>query len=119
MNSHITFLFKENTVIKFVDKVYPENILFIFKYLSNLLPPVVNGWFTLVSDKHNYNTSCTEKDQLCKLSHNTVTYVKYFLKALVIVSWNGMQNQLKKSSSRHLSGRNITLLLTKNYLSGY
>ena len=60
-NSNTSSLFMENAIIKSADKV---NIIFISKYHNNLLPLVFNGCFTFASDKHNFNTSYSKKDQL-------------------------------------------------------
>ena len=56
-NSHTSLLFKENVILKLIDKVQLENILFVNKCINNLLPPIFNDWFTFVSAQHTYQTS--------------------------------------------------------------
>ena len=47
-----------------MDKVNLENILFVNKYVNNLLPPIFNDWFTFVSAQHAYQTSSLTKEKL-------------------------------------------------------
>ena len=48
---HTSPLFKQNSILKFQDKISFENILFVSKSLNNLLPSVFNTWFTFSSDQ--------------------------------------------------------------------
>ena len=66
MNYHTTPLFKENAILKLIDKVQLKNILFINKCINNLLPPIFNDWFTSVSAQHTYQTSSSTKEKLFK-----------------------------------------------------
>ena len=50
-NFHTSPLFKQNSILKFQDKICLENILFVSKSLNNLLPSVFNTWFTFSSDQ--------------------------------------------------------------------
>ena len=56
-NIHISPLFKQNSILKFQDKICLENILFFSKSLISLSPCAFNTWFTFFSDKHNYEIS--------------------------------------------------------------
>ena len=56
-NFHTSPLFKQNSILKFQDKICLENILFATKYLSNLSPSIFNIWFSFSLDQHNYETS--------------------------------------------------------------
>ena len=56
-NFHTSPLFKQDSILKFQDKVCLENILFVSKSLNNLSPSIFNTWFSLSSDQHNYETS--------------------------------------------------------------
>ena len=56
-NFHASPLFKQNSCIKFQDKIGIENVLFVRKYLNNLSPTVFNTCFTFSSDQHSYETS--------------------------------------------------------------
>ena len=44
-NLHTSPLFKQNSILKFQDKICLENILFVSKYLKNLSPSIFNTWF--------------------------------------------------------------------------
>ena len=56
-NFHTSPLFKQNSILKFQDKICLENILFISKTLNNLSPSVFNTWFSFSPDQHNYENS--------------------------------------------------------------
>ena len=61
-NSHTSPLFKESSILKFQDKIYLENVLFVSKSLNNLSPSV----FT-TTDQHNYENSSSTQGNLIKL----------------------------------------------------
>ena len=52
-NFHTSPLFKQNSILKFQDKICLDNILFISKSLNNLSLSVFNRWFSVSSDQHN------------------------------------------------------------------
>ena len=66
-NLHTSPLFKQNSILKFQDKICLENILFVSKSLNNLSPPIFNTWFSFSSDQHNYETSSSTQGNLMKL----------------------------------------------------
>ena len=63
-NFHTSPLFKQNSILKFQDKICLDNILFVSKSLNNLSPSVFNTWFSLSSDQHNYETSSSTQGNL-------------------------------------------------------
>ena len=63
-NCNTTPLFKENAILKLIDKVQLENILFVNKCINNFLPPIFNDWFTFASAQHTYQTSSSTKEKL-------------------------------------------------------
>ena len=50
-NFHTIPLFKQNSIIKFQEKIFLENILFVSKSLNNLSPSTFNTWFSFSSDQ--------------------------------------------------------------------
>ena len=66
-NFHTSHLFKQNSILKFQDKICLENILFVSKSLNNLSPSIFNTWFSFSSDQHNYETSSSAQGNLIKL----------------------------------------------------
>ena len=70
-NSHTSPLFKQNSILKFQDKISLENILFVRKPLNSLSPSVFNTWLSFSSDQHNYETSSSTQDNLIKLFYKT------------------------------------------------
>ena len=53
-NSHTSPTFKQNFILKFQDKIYLENILFVNKSLNNLTLSVFSTRFSFSSNQHNY-----------------------------------------------------------------
>ena len=45
-------------------------------HANNLLPPIFNNWFTLVSAQHSYQTSSSTKEKLFKPPFKTISYGK-------------------------------------------
>ena len=50
-NFHTIPLFKQNSIIKFQEKIFLENILFVSKSLNNLSPSTFNTWFSFSLDQ--------------------------------------------------------------------
>ena len=75
-NCHTSPLFKENVILKLKDKVQLEDIRFVNKCIINLLPPMFNDWFILVSAQNSYETSSSTKEKLFKLPFKTISYDK-------------------------------------------
>ena len=94
-NFHTSPLFKQNSILKFQDKICLENILFVSKSLNNLSPSIFNTWFSLSLDQHNYETSSSIQGNLMKLFYKTDRYGKYSIIASAVESWNKIQKQLK------------------------
>ena len=65
-NFHTSPLFKQNSILKFQDKICLENILFVSKLLNDLSPSVFNTWFSFSSDQHNYEISSFTQGNLIK-----------------------------------------------------
>ena len=73
-NSHTSPLFKQKFILKFQDKIFSENVLFVSKSLNNLTPSVFSKWFSFSSDQHNYETSSSTQGNLTKLFCKTNRY---------------------------------------------
>ena len=50
-NSHTSSLFNQDFILKFQDKIFLENVLFVSKSLNNLTPSVFSTWFSFSSDQ--------------------------------------------------------------------
>ena len=90
-NFHTSPLFKQNSILKFQDKICLENILFISKTLNNFLLSVFNIWFSFSSDQHNDETSSSTQGSLIKLFYKTNRYVKYSITVRAVEPWNKIQ----------------------------
>ena len=91
-NLDTSLLFKQNSILKFQDKICLENILFVSKSLNNLSPSIFNTWFSFSSDQHNYETSSSTQGNLIKLFYKTKRYEKYSITVSAIESWNKSKN---------------------------
>ena len=118
-NFHTSPLFKQNSILKFQDKICLENILFISKSLNNLSPSVFNTWFSFSSDQHNYETSSSTQGNLIKLFYKTKRYGKYSITVSAVESWNKIQKQLKDLLLRDLSPNKIKTIASDLYLKSY
>ena len=118
-NFHTSPLFKQNSILKFQDKICLENILFISKSLNNLSPSVFNTWFSFSSDQHNYETSSSTQGNLIKRFYKTKRYGKYSITVSVVESWNKIQKQLKDLLLRDLSPNKIKTIVSNLYLKSY
>ena len=118
-NSYTSPLFKQNSILKFQDKIYLENILFVSKSLNNLSPSIFNTWFSFSSDQHNYETSSSTQGNLMKLFYKTNRYGKYSITVSVVESWNKIQKQLKDMLLKELSPKKIKTIASNFYLKSY
>ena len=119
INFHTSPLFKQNSILKFQDKICLENILFISKSLNNLSPSVFNTWFSFSSDQHNYETSSSTQGNLIKPFYKTKRYGKYSITVSAVESWNKIQKQLKDLLLRDLSPNKIKIIVSDLYLKSY
>ena len=119
MISHTSPLFKQNSILKFQDKICLENILFVSKSLNNLTPSVFSTWFSFSSDQHNYETSSSTQGNLMKLFYKTNRYGKYSITVSVVESWNKIQKQLKDMLLKELSPKKIKTIASNFYLKSY
>ena len=75
-DSHSNLLFKSNYILKLEDKILTNNILFINKSFSSLLPLIFKSWFTFCSDVHNCQTVSSTTGKMFKPSYRTDSYGK-------------------------------------------
>ena len=115
-NFHTSPLFKQNSILKFQDKICLENILFISKSLNNLSPSVFNTWFSFSSDQHNYETSSSTQGNLIKLFYKTNRYGKYSITVSGVESWKKIQQKLKYTLLKDLSPNKIKTIVSDFYL---
>ena len=118
-NFHTSPLFKQNSILKFQDKICIENILFVSKSLNNLSPSIFNAWFSFSSDQHNYETSSSTQGNLIKLFYKTKRYGQYSITVSAVESWNRIQKQLKDILLKHLSPNKIKAIVSDFYLKSY
>ena len=109
-------LFKQNSILKFQDKICLENILSISKSLNNLSTSAFNTWFSFSSDQHKYETSSSTQGDLIKLFHKTNRSGKYSITISAVVSWNKIQKHLKDMLLKDLSRSKIKTIVTDFYL---
>ena len=118
-NFHTSPLFKQNSILKFQDKICLENILFVSKCLNNRSPSIFNMWFSFSSNQHNYETSSSTQGNLMKLFYKTNRYGKYSITGSAVESWHKIQKQLKNMLLKNLSPNKIKTVVTNLYLKSY
>ena len=118
-NFHTSPIFKQNSRLKFQDKICLENILFISNSLNNLSPSVFNTWFNYSSDQHSYETSSSTQRNLIKIFYKTERYGKYSITISAVESWNKIQKQLKDLLLRNISPNKIKTIVSDLYLKSY
>ena len=116
-NLDTSLLFKQNSILKFQDKICLENILFISKSLNNLSPSVFNTWFSFSSDQHNYETSSSTQGNFIKRFYKTKRYGKFSITVSAVETWNKIQKQLKDLLLRDLSPNKIKTNVSDLYLN--
>ena len=94
---HLSLPFSENNILKFIDKITLENILFVNKSINKQVPPIFYDWFTYSGDLHRYETCWSLTDHLNIPSFWTQKHGRFSIRASTIFSWNSMQNLLIKS----------------------
>ena len=118
-NFHTSPIFKQNSILKFQDKICIENILFVSKSLNNLSLSFFKTWFSFSSDQYNYETSRSTQGNLIKLFYKTRRYGKYSITLSAVESWNRFHKQLKDILLKHLSPNKIKAIVCDFYLKSY
>ena len=88
--SHSSPLFSENNILKFIDKISLENILFFNKSINRQVPPIFYDWFTFPGDLHRYETCWSVTDHLNLATFWTQKYGRFSISASTIYSWKSM-----------------------------
>ena len=87
-NAHSDPLFKDLKVLKLLDNVKLQNVLFVHDYLNNKLPDCFDNYFTILSDLHDKKTKACELGCLISLISNTKKYgIKSFTHKCIDI-WN-------------------------------
>ena len=118
-NFHTSYLFKQSSILKFLDKICLENILFFSKFLNNLSTSVFNTWFRFSSDQHNYETSSSIQGNLTKFFYKTNKYGKYSITVSAVDVWNKIQRQLKNKLLKDLPPNKTKTIVSNFYFKSY
>ena len=94
-NCQTSLSFTENVILKLIDKVQLENILFVNKCINNFLPPIFNDWFTFASAQHTYQTSSSTKEKLFQSPIMTRSTMVKILLCPALSSHGTMYNKSK------------------------
>ena len=70
-NAHTSPLFRDLNILKLLDKIAPENCLFLNKYFNKCLSTIFKNGFTFSSDFHTYNTRWSNLGYIVVPPHNT------------------------------------------------
>ena len=117
---HSSPLFSENNILKFIDKITLEKILFVNKSINRQVPPIFYDWFTFSRDLHRYEICWSVNDHLNIPNFRTQKYGHFSIRASTIYSWNSMQNLLMKNLSlKNSTSKKIKYFLTKHFIENY
>ena len=92
-------LFSENNILKFIDEITLENILFVNKSINRQMPPIFYDSFSFSGDLHRYETCWSLTDHLNIPTFWTQKYGCCGIRASTIYLWNSVQNLLIKDLS--------------------
>ena len=96
---HSSPLFFTNNMLKFVDKITLENILFDNKSINRKSPPIFYDWFTLSRNLDRYQICCSVNDNLSIPTFSNQKYARFSIRAITekvnaIYSRNSIQDLL-------------------------
>ena len=94
-------------------------MLLISKFISSLLTPVFNDWFTFCSHVHNYETTSSATCKLFKPSFHTNLYGKNSIRVNAIDAWNKAQTSLGDTILKDLTPNKIKTIIMKRMIDSY
>ena len=94
--SHTAPLFAKYNILTLADTYKLELGVFMYKYSNNELPGVFDGFFTLRSNIHNYQTRNADKFNLMK---NNKTFTDHAIRTAGPILWNSLPNSIKTANS--------------------
>ena len=100
-------LFLKLKLLKLNDKVLLEKVLLINKFITGLLLPIFNIWFTFCSNIHNYGTTSSATCELFKPSFHTNLYAKNSITVNPIDAWNKAPTSLGYTILKDLTPNNF------------
>ena len=118
-NAHTTPLFKDSNILKFPDKIAPENYILIKNYFSQTLRTPFKNWFTLSTDSHTHNTRRSNLGCLKIPPHKTKIYGRQSVNISAIYTWNYLQSHHKNRMFHQLSLARLKKLIMQYYFSNY
>ena len=83
---HSTPLFSENNILKFIDKITLENILFFNKSINRQVPPIFYDWFTFSGNLYRCETCWFVTDHLIMPTFWTQMHGRFSRRASTIYS---------------------------------
>ena len=94
------------------DKILIRNIIFISKYINNILPLIFKNCFIFCSEIHNYDTVSSSTDNFIKPSSRIDSSGKKYIIENAINFRNKTQNMLGDQSLKSLHPTIIKSILT-------
>ena len=83
---HSSPLFSENNILKFIDKITLENILFFNKSINRQVPPIFYDWFTFSGNLYRCETCWFVTDHLIMPTFWTQMHGRFSRRASTIYS---------------------------------
>ena len=112
-DAHADPIFKKLNLLKFPDLVTLYTALFMYDFYNKNLPSHFDTYFTLVKQRHNYNTRNASNANLT-LPKIRTNYGKFNIRFSGAKIWNSLSESVKK-----LSRKNFNEKVTSNIISLY
>jgi hypothetical protein len=111
---HTTALFCNLKLLKFNDLYHLKLGKFMYKYMSNALPPCFSSFFTLTTGIHSYKTRSTSKKNLF-VSRNRTSMYKNSLVQRGVTYWNNLDGSVKSAITLPIFSKKLKQLLLNAY----
>ena len=110
--AHTSPLYKQLGILKLTDLVIFHNALFMHDFHSKKLPSAFNDFFTMVRDRHDYNTRFAAKQSFC-IPNVRTNYGKFSLRFQGPMAWNEIDTSIKTKSKPIFKSKFKSALIDK------
>jgi hypothetical protein len=111
--AHTNLLFSKLKILKFFDRIFFRNALFMHDFCSNKLPQSFNTYFVEVSKTHKYHTRLASKSSF-SLPKVRTNFEKFNIRYTGAQVWNLVDESIKK-----LSKNKFKIKLKMDLLNNY
>ena len=115
---HSSPLYKNSKILKLIDLIKPNNILFVYDQINNNLPNAFENYFQLKRQQHNH---FTRGNTLNVPQVNTSLYGSNSITVSAIRDWNALhgRSELELIISSLISRGKVTNIMKNWFLDNY